>query len=70
MAAVTICSDSVWEPCFTDFSVNHVLLILLEFIFLLFKFYFIFKLYIIVSVLPNIKMNPLIPSSLLALRHP
>ena len=26
--------------------------------FLFFKFYFIFKLYIIVLVLPNIKMNP------------
>ena len=29
-----------------------------SFIFLSFKFYFIFKLYIIVLVLPNIKMNP------------
>ena len=28
------------------------------FIYLFFKFYFIFKLYIIVLVLPNIKMNP------------
>ena len=28
------------------------------FLFFFFKFYFIFKLYIIVLVLPNIKMNP------------
>ena len=28
------------------------------FYFILFKFYFIFKLYITVLVLPNIKMNP------------
>ena len=28
------------------------------FIYLVFKFYFIFKLYKIVLVLPNIKMNP------------
>ena len=31
---------------------------ILGFFFLIFKFYFIFKLYIIVLVLPNIKMNP------------
>ena len=30
----------------------------LSFLFFFFKFYFIFKLYIIVLVLPNIKMNP------------
>ena len=35
---------------------------LMRFFFLFFKFYFIFKLYIIVLVLPNIKMNPPIGS--------
>ena len=34
------------------------ILFIIFFFFLLIKFYFIFKLYIIVLVLPNIKMNP------------
>ena len=38
------------------------------FFFFFFKFYFIFKLYIIVLVLPNIKMNP--PFFIVHLSHP
>ena len=48
--------------CFqaASFSVIETLKYFIIFLLLLlFKFYFIFKLYIIVLVLPNIKMNPL-----------
>ena len=38
---------------------DHVAALFLVFILFFFKFYFIFKLYIIVLVLPNIKMNPI-----------
>ena len=37
---------------------NHLISFILFYFFLFFQFYFIFKLYIIVLVLPNIKMNP------------
>ena len=42
------------ESLQTNFSITHSNSFFLFF----FKFYFIFKLYIIVLVLPNIKMNP------------
>ena len=47
-------SQGRWEICSFFLSFNYSLLTLCFF----FKFYFIFKLYIIASVLPNIKMNP------------
>ena len=37
---------------------SYFILFFLFFLLSFFKFYFIFKLYIIVLVLPNIKMNP------------
>ena len=41
------------------YIISFYMLFLFYFIFFnFFKFYFIFKLYIIVLVLPNIKMNP------------
>ena len=45
----TFVDGNLFYSVFTDLHVNF---------FLFFKFYFIFKLYIIVLVLPNIKMNP------------
>ena len=38
---------------------DAMILVFFLFFFLIFKFYFIFKLYNIVLVLPNIEMNPL-----------
>ena len=42
----------------TEWSEFHFFIFYFLFFFLFFQFYFIFKLYIIVLVLPNIKMNP------------
>jgi len=50
-------TDSVYTCMYCIFIISVFHLILFYFI-LHFKFYFIFKLYIIVLVLPNIKMNP------------
>ena len=48
---------SIWLP--PGLAVLYVNVFLCDFyLFIFFKFYFIFKLYIIVLVLPNIKMNP------------
>ena len=48
-----------WHSSFKICNYSYTLLfIFIVFFNLFFKFYFIFKLYIIVSVLPNIKMNP------------
>ena len=45
--------------CCNHWDDDHMMMMVsIFFFFLLFKFYFIFKLYIIVLVLPNIKMNP------------
>ena len=57
------CSSVFNEPCLKCFflcflSYAYLLFHSLLFLFYFFKFYFIFKLYIIVLVLPHIKMNP------------
>ena len=52
-----ICCRGFQTSIFIDlFFLNFILFYF--FVFVFFKFYFIFKLYIIVLVLPNIKMNP------------
>ena len=56
MVGIAVCLFDFVVPAiyFFIFLAESILL----FIYLFFKFYFIFKLYIIVLVLPNIKMNP------------
>ena len=47
-----------WQACHWDFRQQHSFFLLFFFVFFFILFYFFFKLYIIVLVLPNIKMNP------------
>ena len=58
LPSVTKSHRAEWLFYLFIFCVWYLFICLLFFIFLFFKFYFIFKLYNIVLVLPNIKMNP------------
>ena len=55
---LSLFSNLLFSSSFNTLNGNGIEGVDFIFLFYFFKFYFIFKLYIIVLVLPNIKMNP------------